>query len=141
MNLFDKIIFTSIEAVAFLFGISNLIEIGADYRHLMAAMVGSLLATTRMKLSRTEKVINSLGGFSTSSFVTPALCDHYSIEPHSATGILSFFIVGFAGMLFLTMIVDFLNTTKGQIPAIVLAASAAAIAWLKKWMNIENKKP
>lgn len=140
MNLMDKLVFTFVEFSLLAMGSINLISIGSDYRHWLAAGVGSLLAVTRMKLSKTEKVINSFGGFSVSSFLSPAICEHYNILPDGNKGVAIFFAVGFVGMLILSIIIDILNNTRGQVPTAVSTLSKAAINKLKSILGMTSEE-
>lgn len=119
MNSMDKIVFTFVEISVAVAASLNLISIGSDYRHWLAALVGSLLAVTRMGGTKSEKIINSAGGFSASSFISPAACEWFNVHPDSNKGVLIFFIVGYVSMLVLSILTDAINSTKGHVPGLV----------------------
>lgn len=121
MNQMSKIIGITIDVVFAAIGLSSLISLGNDYRHILAAISGSLLVTTNMK-SKTlgEKVWYALGGFSVSCYVTPYVCERFGCDTHASLCVAIYFGMGALGMSVMYILLSILDETKANIPKLIV---------------------
>lgn len=141
MNSMEKIPGIVLDIVFAFFGISNLLTIGADYRHVFAGLSGSLFVTTFLNKTKKDKLWFALGGFSFACFVGPAICEYFNCGSQSSMCIAIYFGSGTLGMLLVQLLVTILNETKTNIPSLVKVSFNAASLFVKKWFNSNNQNP
>lgn len=146
MNQMSKVIGITLDIIFAAIGLGNLIVIGSDYRHILAAISGSLLVTTNMK-SKTiaEKMWYALGGFSVSCYVTPHVCERYGCDNQSTFCIAIYFIVGVLGMSLMTILLAILDETKTNIPKLIVDIFKLITVKIKNYLGVNeetnNDKP
>lgn len=139
MNTMNKVILISLDVVFAAFGLGNLIALGSDYRHILAAISGALLVTTNMKSKTTgEKLWYLLGGFSVSCYVTPYVCEYYGCNNSSTFCIAIYFLMGVLGMSLMSILLSVLDETKTNIPKLIVDFFKYLTIKIKNLLNVNE---